>query len=214
VALLDAKVTVRRRRTTLLNLSQPDVARGRLKQGALWAHHARTLHGDHVAVARIALGTALLRLVTTKLALGKHPLPATHAEKPSGADVSAGAEPSCTRRHSTKKEDDQAEHDTPKSSAHVKRACTTSQARLSQPAGPQASKNIQSWLTGNRGRENRKRAHMWLRSLVSPSIQSASSAASCRPFLSSLTARVCKPPIALFLPAFFKPTDANGCVRP
>jgi len=36
-------------------------------------------------------------------------------------------------------ENNQAEHDTPTTSAHVTTACTTAPARLSEPAGPQAS---------------------------------------------------------------------------
>ena len=78
VPVLDTKVTVQDT-SACLSRTRLGVAWGSGKHGALLTQTTGALNSDHIAIASIVLGTAILRLVAAKLALCKSPLPPRHS---------------------------------------------------------------------------------------------------------------------------------------
>ena len=78
VPVLDTKVTVHDT-SACLSRTRLCVAWGSGKHGPLLTQATGSLYSDHIAIASIVLGTAILRLVAAKLAFCKSPLPLRHS---------------------------------------------------------------------------------------------------------------------------------------
>jgi len=78
VPVLDTNVTVDDT-SVCLSRTRLGVAWGSGEHAALLTQATGALNSDHIAIASIVLGTAILRLVAAKLALCKSPLPLRHS---------------------------------------------------------------------------------------------------------------------------------------